>query len=276
MKKLFFIGFLFQSFVCAQNFNLQEGDYNGTLTYLDYTSNTKEVLDELTGKIAILGKKISLITQIKEDVRIFADTSEIGKDGSDIIFGSSLWQLEQETKKRGKVTEWILTKRGFDGNDRKECTFKMTIRFQDVALTWRKEVKFDGEERYFTRNQYDLRKVGTGQARLYRSYIGIGTDEFGAYPTQKFMVKGNNWRGTQVYVRIQLPEDPENRNFGFIQRISKRKAYSFSVPVGAKIWVCDDRYWDDYKPKEYVYKTVGALDGGEIPVNDLRFNARKL
>jgi hypothetical protein len=277
MKKLLFIPLLFcATFLSAQNFNLQEGDYAGTLTYIDYTSGKQVILDQMDGKFVLDKGTPVLSTEIREGTRVYPSESRIQKNGNQVTFGDQQWTLLDEKSRRGKITEWTLSRRGIDGNDNKPCTFKLLIRFQDVAVTWRKEVKFDDQAEYFMRNQYDLRKKGVADARLYASYIGIGTDEFGVNPTVAFQVKGNSWLRKQIYVRIQLPEDANNRNFGFVQGVSRFNSYSFKVPVGAKIWVCEGNYWDNYFPREYLYKTVGALDGGEISVDDLRFDARKL
>lgn len=281
MKKLFLLSLLLGvPFLSAQNFNLQLGDYAGTLTYTDYTSGRQVVLNQMEGKFLVDNGKSILSTKITEGTRVYPSEMRIAQNGNQVTFGENQWTIVEEKSHEGKITEWTLTRRGVDGNDNKPCTFKMLLHFQDDMVTWRKEVKFDDETQYFMRNQYDLRKKSTTDDRHNESNKDIDTDhktvQFGTNPTQKFSVKGRRWLGTQVYVRIQLPEDPENRNFGFMQHLSRNEIYSFAVPVGAKIWVCDGRYWDDYKPKEYVYKTVGALDDGEIHVNDLRFNARKL
>lgn len=53
-----------------------------------------------------------------------------------------------------------------------------------------------------------------------------------------------------LYVRLSLPNVPGNRNYGFVARLSPNESYYFSCPSATKIYACDGKYWNDFKPKE--------------------------
>lgn len=53
-----------------------------------------------------------------------------------------------------------------------------------------------------------------------------------------------------VYARFQMPEDPDNRNYGFMQTVPALSAIAYDLPAGVRVFACDGRYWDDYRPDE--------------------------
>ena len=63
-----------------------------------------------------------------------------------------------------------------------------------------------------------------------------------------------------VYARFALPADPTNRNNGFVQTLVPGSEIVYQLPAGTKIFACDGKYWDDYRPSEAL---VDVLSAGE-------------
>ena len=60
----------------------------------------------------------------------------------------------------------------------------------------------------------------------------------------------------RVYARFQMPGDPENRNYGFVQTIPPLSTLAYDLPIGVRVFACDGRYWDDYRPDEALAVTI--------------------
>lgn len=71
-----------------------------------------------------------------------------------------------------------------------------------------------------------------------------------------------------VYARFEMPSDPENRNYGFYQTIAPLSSLAYDLPQGVRVFACDGKYWDKYRPDEALAVTIA--DEGTY-----RFTARQ-
>lgn len=145
--------FLFPS-VSVKDFKPAFGKWKGTLTYLDYSS----------GKPYTMPANITISTNPQDDRQlIFAyeypdepkaneiDTIRISADGK-IVDDS---QVVSRKKSKG-VLEVITAYSGNDGNDNKKATIRHTYLIGKRSFSNRKEVKFEGEEKWILRNEYKM------------------------------------------------------------------------------------------------------------------------
>lgn len=63
-----------------------------------------------------------------------------------------------------------------------------------------------------------------------------------------------------VYARFEMPSDPGNRNYGFYQTIPPLSKIAYDLPVGVRVFACDGKYWDSYRPDE-AYAVTIAKEG---------------
>lgn len=133
-----------------------KGSWNGTLTYLDYSS----------GKPFTMPAEID-ITQVEKsgifllDIRYpdepkanGQDTLKISDDGQYINSGKiiSIKRLPD------KGLEMITEEAGLDGNDDKPATFRMVYFISKSAFSKKKEVQFVGENEWITRYDFTFQK----------------------------------------------------------------------------------------------------------------------
>ncbi|MFN8355575.1 MAG: DoxX family protein [Spirosomataceae bacterium] len=59
-----------------------------------------------------------------------------------------------------------------------------------------------------------------------------------------FRVKGSSLLPKTTYVRYQLPWDTEKKPTGFTTSMSRFSTEKLSLPVGTKVYVCSDKYWE--------------------------------
>lgn len=132
------------------------GVYGGTLTYKDYTTN--EVVGmPLAAAVEAAGGRMEIDIRLYEWGKTFKQRYECRFDGN-TLRADGTWKLEASEISNG-ARRMVFTRRGKDGNDHRACTFRLT--FSGTADNWsvRKEVLFDGETAYFTRNLYTLQRV---------------------------------------------------------------------------------------------------------------------
>ena len=60
----------------------------------------------------------------------------------------------------------------------------------------------------------------------------------------------------KVYARFQMPNDPNNRNYGFFQTIPPLTKIAYDLPLGVRVFACDGKYWDSYRPDEALAVTI--------------------
>lgn len=92
--------------------------------------------------------------------------------------------------------------------------------------------------------------------------------QFAASSAQTLTIENTGARSRTVYARFQFLSDPDNRNYGFVQTIRPGDAITYQLPAGTRVFACDGRYWDAYRPRE---REVAVLDEGA----QIRFEARQ-
>ncbi|MEM6857475.1 MAG: hypothetical protein AAF559_06355 [Pseudomonadota bacterium] len=63
-----------------------------------------------------------------------------------------------------------------------------------------------------------------------------------------------------VYARFELPGDPGNRNNGFVRTVPPLSTITYALPLGVRVFACDGKYWDDYRPDEAFAVTIREAD----------------
>lgn len=158
MKHIFLLSALviFVLFAHAQSvkdadFQTVTGAWTGKLTYLDYSSN-KEVA--INAKLATSRKKENHY-ELKFDYPNEPgyggkDVYRIGENGTKI---NDMKVIERSTQADGSL-KIVLEAKGKDGNEGKAATFNHILLIANNKFSITKLVRFDGEEKFFQRNQY--------------------------------------------------------------------------------------------------------------------------
>lgn len=133
-----------------------EGLYQGTLTYLDYTTNERVTL-RLVAECNVGKNDMDLAILIQEWGKRYKQRYKYAFKGGTLNFEGP-WRLEQAEIANG-VRTYVFFKKGVDGNERKPCTFRLT--FSGTADSFRitKDVLFEGEKAFFNRNEYQFERV---------------------------------------------------------------------------------------------------------------------
>ncbi|MEO0871506.1 MAG: hypothetical protein AAFY19_06020 [Pseudomonadota bacterium] len=63
-----------------------------------------------------------------------------------------------------------------------------------------------------------------------------------------------------VYARFELPGEPGNRNNGFVQTVPPLSTITYALPLGVRVFACDGKYWDAYRPDEAYAVTIREAD----------------
>lgn len=63
-----------------------------------------------------------------------------------------------------------------------------------------------------------------------------------------------------VYARFELPSEPGNRNNGFVQTVPPLSTITYALPLGVRVFACDGKYWDAYRPDEAYAVTIREAD----------------
>ena len=164
-KKLCFIPFLIilcsasaqrVSNISANDFKLLIGIWQGSLTYLDYSSG-KSYTMSATIDIKRIGKTNKFIFSNiypKEPNANSVDTFIISKDGTAVN--------DERVKSKRKLDddnlEIITEISGKDGNDNKPALIRHTYIFGKVFFSVRKEVQFEGQSEWVKRHEYSYTK----------------------------------------------------------------------------------------------------------------------
>lgn len=131
-----------------------EGEYSGTLEYLNYSDDKSRVTLNMTSSFAIKGNKIK-VTNIfdegngrKETRKGYYLIEDNQIDGNDLA----------EKVMEGDQMRLVWYGHGRDGNQNKMATFRFTFEGNGEVLNIRKEVMYEGTTNYFTRNLTQLKK----------------------------------------------------------------------------------------------------------------------
>lgn len=140
----------------AKDFQQITGNWQGSLTYLDYSTNKPYTMpaNVEVRQIANTNSFIFSNTYPKETNANSADTVVILANGKYI--GKELVVSRKHLSKNS--IEIITEEAGTDGNDNKPATFKHTYSFSTTTLTIRKDVQFKGETKWINRHVYSYKR----------------------------------------------------------------------------------------------------------------------
>jgi hypothetical protein len=132
------------------------GSWQGSLSYLDYTSNK---LTHIQAHIDVqqLGRSNTFVlknTFPKEPNVAWSDTLKISKDGK--MLNNEIVK-SRNALQNGDV-EWVTTSSGKDGNDQKPANFRFTYILGKNKFIKRKEVQFEGEKSWLQRHEYNYQQ----------------------------------------------------------------------------------------------------------------------
>jgi len=137
-----------------QELELVEGEYTGTMEYLNYSDEKSRVTLNMTASFTIKGNKIK-VTNVYDEGNGRTET----RKGRYLIKQNRIdGHTLAEKVIDGDAIKLIWYKEGKDGNQRKPATFRFTFESNGATLSIRKEVLFKGATAYFTRNLTLLKK----------------------------------------------------------------------------------------------------------------------
>jgi len=139
-----------------RDFYKLSGNWEGSLTYLDYSSGKPYTMpaDIEIKKIGTTNKFVFSNNYSKETSANSIDTIAISTDGKYID--------KELVKSRRKLPngdiEIITEEFGKDGNDNKPATFRHTYTLGPTTYKNRKDVQFTGEREWINRHEYSYKK----------------------------------------------------------------------------------------------------------------------
>lgn len=158
MTKLFFLSAIVLSVfvlpVSIKDFKPAFGKWTGTLTYLDYTSGKPYTMpvNIFISKVKKNAHQLILTVEYPNEPKANGnDTLIISADGA-MVDGAMVVSKE----KKGGALQIITEKNGVDGNERKKAVIRHVYTISKKTFSNRKEVKFDGEEKWILRNEYKM------------------------------------------------------------------------------------------------------------------------
>ena len=141
--------------VSVKDFKPAFGKLKGTLTYLDYSSGKPYTMP---ANITISRdnnneQKLILAFVYPDEPKANSnDTLVISNDGLQIDGAAVI----SKKKTSEGFLEIITEKNGIDGNDNRKAVLKHIYTISKKIFSNRKEVRFDGEEKFILRNEYKM------------------------------------------------------------------------------------------------------------------------
>ncbi len=140
--------------VSVKDFKPALGKWKGTITYLDYTSGKPFSMPAnvtITKNKKAANQLVFAYEYPAEPKANGNDTLIISADGT-MIDGEKV--VSNETKE-GSVQ--IITEiNGIDGNDNRKALIRHIYMISKTSFVKRKEVKFDGEDKFIMRNEFKM------------------------------------------------------------------------------------------------------------------------
>jgi len=132
------------------------GDWQGSLTYLDYSSGKPYTMPANIRVKASTNAKDLIISNIypKEPKANSVDTMKISDNGTMINREAVTSISNLKNGSRQITTEY----KGKDGNDDKSATIRHTYTFDKKNYSIRKDVQFEGEKTWLKRHEYSYAK----------------------------------------------------------------------------------------------------------------------
>jgi hypothetical protein len=140
--------------VNVKDFKPAFGKWSGTITYLDYTSGKPFTMpaNVTISKNKKDGQQLILAFEYPREPKANGnDTLVISADGT-MIDDTKLVSKKEQTGSLQIITE----KDGVDGNDNKKALIRYVYTVSKRSFIKRKEVKFEGEEKFIMRNEFKM------------------------------------------------------------------------------------------------------------------------
>ena len=141
--------------VSVKDFKPAFGKLKGTLTYLDYSSGKPYTMPAniTISRDNTNDKQIILAFVYPDEPKANSnDTLVISNDGLQIDGAAVI----SKKKTSEGFLEIITEKNGVDGNDNRKAVLKHIYTISKKTFSNRKEVRFDGEEKFILRNEYKM------------------------------------------------------------------------------------------------------------------------
>lgn len=138
--------------VYARDFNEAVGQWQGSLTYLDYTSGQPYTMPAELEIRQLPGKNQFLLADHYpgEPQADGADTLAIADRGR----GLNAARVVSRKKRADGSLELVTESEGVDGNDNRPATFRLTYVLGPAVFSRTKEVRFTGEAVWIKRHEY--------------------------------------------------------------------------------------------------------------------------
>jgi len=138
--------------VSVKDFKPAYGKWNGTLTYLDYTSGKPYTMpcNITLSPVNENTQQLVLAYEYPDEPKANGnDTLVISRDGKMIDD-----EMVLVKEKKRSLLRVITQKTGVDGNENRKAVIRHIYTLGKKSFSIRKEVKFEGEEKWILRNEY--------------------------------------------------------------------------------------------------------------------------
>lgn len=140
--------------VTVADFSQALGQMKGNLTYLDYSSGKPYTMPAWITLRNSEGLLIRSLEYPDEPKANQTDTLLIGAKGT-FFNGAKL--VNKQTLSNGSL-QLVTEKTGKDGNDNKPAILRITYTFGTNLIVIRKDVRFEGEEKWIQRHEYSFQR----------------------------------------------------------------------------------------------------------------------
>jgi hypothetical protein len=142
-----------QQTINLNDFKLLEGNWKGSLTYLDYRSGTSETIKS-NAAIAIKGRDVIELSLYYTDEPDHnnAELYQIKEKGTML----NNMKVVERIKQADGALKIIFESKGPDENDYKPAIFNHIYVIAKNNFTINKMVRFEGEDNFFERKQYSF------------------------------------------------------------------------------------------------------------------------
>lgn len=140
--------------VSVKDFKPAFGKWKGTLTYLDYTSGKPYTMpcNITLSPVNANPQQLVLAYEYPDEPKANGnDTLVISRDGKMIDD-----EMVVVKEKKAGLLRVITEKSGVDGNENRKALIRHIFETGKKSFSIRKEVKFEGEEKWILRNEYKM------------------------------------------------------------------------------------------------------------------------
>ena len=145
--------------VAIQELTALAQKWNGSLTYLDYTTKKPVTLATTLNAKQPTPQELVLdfVYQEPDGSQVKgSDKVELSTDGTRLTWDGVPLQISHKTRLPNETLQLVLEGRGLD--DKKSCLIKRTVLLSAHQFSVLKEVKYDGTAAFITRNRYNFQR----------------------------------------------------------------------------------------------------------------------